>query len=89
MFRPGTKKTFISLLLILLLAGVILFVIRLNKRNSSVVETLLPNIHVLQTDITGISKEEINLRVKASIENLMPVRVLIDSISYIIFIEDK
>jgi LEA14-like dessication related protein len=89
MFRPGTKKTFISLLLILLLAGVILFVIRLNKRNSSVVETLLPEIHVLRVDITGISEEEINLRVKVSLENRMPIGVLIDSIAYIIFIEDK
>lgn len=89
MFRPGTKKTFISLLLILLLAGVILFVIRFNKRNSSVVETLLPEIHVLHADITGISEEEINLRVKVSLENRMPIGVLIDSIAYIIFIEDK
>lgn len=89
MFKPGTKKSFLILFFILLFTGIILFVIRLNKQDSSIVEKMLPEIHVVRTDVTGISEEEINLRANVLLENHMPVGVSIDSIAYVIFIIDK
>lgn len=89
MFRPGTRKTFLLLLLVLLLAGILLFVLKIVNRSSSVAEKLLPDIQVVGTEVTGISEEELRLLAAVTLKNRMPVGFEIDSIAYRIFIEDK
>ena len=88
MFRPGTKKTFLVLFVLLLLAGAVFFILRAN-RHSSLIEKLLPSIHVLGMHVAGISKEELKLFSKVTLENHMPVGFAIDSIAYIVFIDNK
>lgn len=52
-------------------------------------EKLLPVVRVSAITVTGISAEEIKLLANITLENSIPVGISIDSIAYIVFIDNK
>ncbi|QCR22557.1 LEA type 2 family protein [Pontibacter sp. SGAir0037] len=85
----STKKIVSLLIGLIVLAGIIYAIVRFKKSDKSIADYVVPELRVANIQITNLTGEKADMQMSMIIDNPAPVGIRIDSLHYIIYIEDN
>lgn len=73
----------------LLIGGIVCIVSHFQKKNESLEEAALPSITIAKVDLIKLTSEKADLLAHLQLINNIPIGIAIDSITYLIFVENE
>ncbi|WP_018344527.1 LEA type 2 family protein [Cytophaga aurantiaca] len=83
------KKYLAILIILLLIGGIIYTLTHFYKKNESIEEAALPSITIAKVDLIKLTSERADLLAHIQLVNNVPIGISIDSITYVIFVENE
>lgn len=85
----STKKIIFSVIVVVLLAGLIYLIVRFHPSDKEVADYVMPQIQLVQMQITSLTADRADMQMNVVIDNPAPIGLHIDSLYYIVSIEDN
>jgi LEA14-like dessication related protein len=85
----GTKKAILTVTGVVVLAAVLYLVVKLNRSGKEAEDYIVPEIQLAQMQVTNLTSEKADMNMNMVIDNPAPVGIDIDSLHYVIYIEDN
>jgi LEA14-like dessication related protein len=74
---------------VVILAAVLYLVVKINRTGKGAVDHIVPEIHLAQMQVTSLTSEKAKMDMNMVIDNPAHVGIEIDSLHYVIYIEDN
>ena len=85
----STKKIILSIIGVVLLFGLIYLIVRFQQSDKELADYVMPQIQLAQMQITSLTAERADMQMNVVIDNPAPMGLHIDSLYYIVSIEDN
>lgn len=85
----STKKIILSVIGVVLLSGLIYLIVRFQQSDKELTDYVIPQVQLVQMQITRLTTERADMQMNMVIDNPAPVGLHIDSLYYIVSIEDN
>lgn len=85
----STKKTIFLVLGVAVLAGIIYLVVKFQSSDKEVADYVVPELQLANIQVTNLTANKADMIMRMAIDNPAPVGIRIDSLHYVIYIEDN
>ena len=85
----STKKIILSIIGVVLLFGLIYLIVRFQQSDKELADYVMPQIQLAQMQITSLTADRADMQLDVVIDNPAPMGLHIDSLYYIVSIEDN
>ena len=85
----STKKIIFSIIGVVLLSGLIYLIVRFQQSDKELADYVMPQLQLVQMQITSLTAERADMQMDVVIDNPAPMGLHIDSLYYIVSIEDN
>jgi len=85
----STRKIVVAVIILAVLAAGVYFAVKVKRSGKEVADYVVPEIQVAQMQVTNLTSEKADMKMNMLIDNPAPVGIAIDSLHYVIYIEDN
>jgi LEA14-like dessication related protein len=85
----STKKTIFLILGLIVLAGIIFTAIKLRSSDKEVADYVVPELQLTNMHVTNLTANKAEMNLGMAIDNPSPVGIRIDSLQYVIYMDDN
>lgn len=85
----STKKTLFPALGVVVLAGIVFMVFRFQSADKEAADYVVPELQLADMHVTNLTANKAEMSLSMAIDNPAPVGIRIDSLQYVIYMEDN